>query len=156
MAYEGLGQYDKALASYAEAKRLNPKRSAAEIQRAGVLIKLQRHQDALQALQKVVRRKPDSAAAHKQLGDVYYHLERYDQAVEEYRAAVLNQADLVERHPELKRLGEAGGSGQELAGKLFKHFQAMAEEFSFKLGERRTGRRPKLTARLARQGAEGD
>lgn len=82
--YRSRGEYEKAIADYNEAIRLDPAEATARNGRAMAYMELERWKEALADLNEAIRLDPNSDAAYHNRGSVYEHLEQPKRALADY------------------------------------------------------------------------
>ncbi len=82
------GEFDKALAAFEEAIKLEPKSAAAYHGRASVRSAKKEHDKALEDLAESIRLEPEYAWAYATRGDLLSSLGKFDKALENYAEAV--------------------------------------------------------------------
>jgi tetratricopeptide (TPR) repeat protein len=82
------GEFERALADFGEAIRLDPKDSYARHNRGRILFHLMEYDRALADFNEAIRLDPKSGDAHEGRGNVYYHRGDRDRASADYQAAL--------------------------------------------------------------------
>jgi tetratricopeptide (TPR) repeat protein len=82
--YQRNGQYDRAIADYDEAIRLDPPNVSALFNRGTLYYKQGEYDRALSDFDEVLRRDPENGLAHYYRADLYFLKGEYDLAVEDY------------------------------------------------------------------------
>ncbi len=113
-----LGQYDEAEVEFHRALRENPGDPKTNLYLAGIAVRKQQFDKALEFTAVAQTREPDSAVVHHMLGKCYFELKNYDKAKSELLATVQANPQDSGAHYLLARvyrqLGDLQASAQEL------------------------------------------
>jgi len=90
------GQYERALAEYDAALRINPEHVHALRGRARSLLLLERYPEALAAFDQAIDKEPGFAGSYANRGILYDRMGRYEQALADYERAVTLDAEVAE------------------------------------------------------------
>ncbi len=101
-----LGRDDEALGAFAELKRLSPQSNFANFFMAQLLVKHNRHQEAIDLLNELVARTPSFVEAHYLMGQAYRGLYRIFEAMQCFRTALALAPDDQRIRAELDMLVE--------------------------------------------------
>jgi len=91
-----LGRYERALAAFDAAVRLDPKNDAPAYNRCNVLLDMRQGAKAEQGLIRLVRQQPRNAELQRQLGRALLMQGKTDQALVRFRQAVSIRKDLID------------------------------------------------------------
>lgn len=82
------GQYEKALAAFKEAIRLNPDYARACNDAGETLARLSREEEAFVSFKRAIKLMPELAEAHYNLGTLLYKLNKPDEAIASFKEAI--------------------------------------------------------------------
>ncbi len=88
LAYKSKGQWDKAIADFSEAIRLNPDFAEAFTNRGNIYYGQGQFDRAIEDYDKAIDLKPDLAEAFGNRGNVYRKKGQFDRAIEDYDKAI--------------------------------------------------------------------
>jgi predicted O-linked N-acetylglucosamine transferase (SPINDLY family) len=97
-AYQSLGQFNAAIASYLDALALDPAFAMAHNNLGNALKESGQYELAIVSFRNALAVKPDYADAYSNLGSVLNHLGRFDEAVASYRQAIAIDPQLAVAH----------------------------------------------------------
>ena len=95
LSYGELDEYDKAIACYTEAIRINPNHAEAYYNR-GYLNELTDRHKAIADFTEVIRINPDHAKAYFNRANAYHELDEYDNAIADHTEAIRINPDYVD------------------------------------------------------------
>ena len=88
IAYRGKKDYDRALADYAEALKLDPKFAAAHLNRGLVHADKREFDRAIEAYGEAIKLNPKYVAAYNNRGNAYFDKKEFDRAIADYTEAI--------------------------------------------------------------------
>ena len=94
IAYDNLGQHQRAIENYNEAIRLQPDDASAYYNRGNTCYKLGQYQRSIEDFNTAIRLQPDLAIAYVGRGGAYGNLGQYQRSIEDINKAVRLQPDL--------------------------------------------------------------
>jgi tetratricopeptide (TPR) repeat protein len=97
-SYLGLGQLDRAVASYRHALQISPNFAGAHSNLGNALQSLGQLDEAVSCYRRALQLQPDFAEAHNNLGNALRDLGRFDEALACYRSALQIRQDYAEAH----------------------------------------------------------
>jgi tetratricopeptide (TPR) repeat protein len=101
-AYIAYGEYDKAIADWSEAIRLEPKNVSFLGSRGGVYAKKKGdYAKAIADYTEIIRLAPASSNAFKKRGDAYQALGQYDKAAADHEEAAMLEQEFKKKYPDL-------------------------------------------------------
>ena len=114
--YHARGNYDRAIADFIEALRLDPDAAAAYYRRGLSYAEKGEPQQAVLDYTEALRRDPHNAGAYRARGDAHANAGRYDQAVADYTEALrLDDKDAVARRNRAWTYLKKGDADQAIA-----------------------------------------
>ena len=96
--YMTRGDYEKALACFEEASKIDPSRSGSHWGIGECYYYLKRYPEAIEAYKQAIRIEPDKAEAYLGLSNSYFFLRRHQEAVEAGLQAIRIKPDYAEAH----------------------------------------------------------
>ena len=113
LAYGDAGQYEKAIASYKEAIRINPDDADAHYNLGFVYGDAGQHEKAIASYKEAIRINPDDADAHYNLGLAYRKLGQYEKAIASYKESIRIKPDDANAHYNLGFIYDELGQYEE-------------------------------------------